>query len=320
MTPRDLVFPKLRNPNTWSDKTSKKSPLRGPFHKQHAKVPEALLKSASQHLSPIHWQLLSQLSRKKSLFLTCQNLGLLLNTLAAHEKNPVLKRDNLTIPIEMQLSQKQKILCQYFIAFLKSRLNFQHFDKNNDAYRFCNFEITHSENVLRKMSKEPRYREPFDTPHGKSAEALLKSASQHLYHIHWSLPSQLSWKTSLFLTCQILGHLLNTLAADQKYPVVNRDNLTIPIKMQLSQKQKKFSELFAASLKSTISFQCFEKKMTLIDLLFPKLQTPKTWSDKCLKSHIREDPSTSNMVKFLKHCWNLHHSTFFIFTDHFQSI
>ena len=168
------------------------------------------------------------------------------------------------------------------------------------------------------MSKEPRYREPFDTPHGKSAEALLKSASQHLYHIHWSLPSQLSWKTSLFLTCQILGHLLNTLAADQKYPVVNRDNLTIPIKMQLSQKQNIFSELFPASLKSTISFQCFEKKMTFRDLLFPKLGTPKTWSDKCLKSHIRKDPSTSNMGKFLKHCWNLHHSTFIIFIDHFQ--
>ena len=152
------------------------------------------------------------------------------------------------------------------------------------------------------MSKKSRFRGPFDKQHGKRAQALLKSASQHLYHIHRSLPRKLSWKKSLLLTCQILGLLVNTLAADQKYPVVNRDNLTIPIKMQLSQKQKKFSELFAASLKSTISFQCFEKKMTLRDLLFPKLGTPKTWSDKCLKSHIRKDPSTSNMGKFLKHC------------------
>ena len=83
----------------------------------------------------------------------------------------------------MQLSQKHKTLCHYFTAFLKSRLNFQHFDKNDDAHRFCKFEITHSEKVVRKMSKEPRYRKPFDTQHDKRAKALLKSALQHLYHI-----------------------------------------------------------------------------------------------------------------------------------------
>ena len=42
--------------------------------------------------------------------------------------------------------------------------------------------------------------------------------------------------------------------------------------------------------------------MTLIDFVFPKLQTPKTWSDKCLKSPVSEDPSTSNMVNVPKHC------------------
>ena len=40
----------------------------------------------------------------------------------------------------------------------------------------------------------------------------------------------------------MLGLLVNTLAADGKYPVLNRDNLTIPIHMQLSQKQKPSSQ------------------------------------------------------------------------------
>ena len=40
-------------------------------------------------------------------------------------------------------------------------------------------------------------------------------------------------KTSLLLTCYFLGMLVNTLAADKKYRVLNRDNLTIPIQMQL---------------------------------------------------------------------------------------
>ena len=39
----------------------------------------------------------------KCLLLTCKILGLLVNTLDADEKYPVLKRENLTVPIEMQL-------------------------------------------------------------------------------------------------------------------------------------------------------------------------------------------------------------------------
>ena len=110
------------------------------------------------------------------------------------------------------------------------------------------------------MSKKSRFRGPFDKQHGKRAQALLKSASQHLYHIHRSLPRKLSWKKSLLLTCQILGLLVNTLATDEKYPVLNRENLTIPIQMQLSQKQKTFCKAFAAFLKSKLNFEIFESK------------------------------------------------------------
>ena len=110
------------------------------------------------------------------------------------------------------------------------------------------------------MPKKSRFRAPFEKQHGKRAQALLKSASHHLYHIHWSLPRQLIWKKFLLLKCQILGLLVNTLAADEKYPVLNRDNLTIPIQMQLSQKQKTFSQIFPAFLEFRSNFEYFEKK------------------------------------------------------------
>ena len=83
------------------------------------------------------------------------------------------------------------------------------------------------------MSKKSSLRVPFDKQHGKRAQAVLKSSSQLLYHIHRSMPRKLSWKKSLLLTCEILGLVLNTLAAEEKYPVLNRDNLTIPFQMQL---------------------------------------------------------------------------------------
>ena len=58
------------------------------------------------------------------------------------------------------------------------------------------------------------------------------------------------------------------------------------------------------------------KKITDIAFVFPKLGTPKTWLDKCLKSLVWEDSLPSNMVNVPKHCWNLHHSTFIIFIYH----
>ena len=128
---------------------SRKFRFRGCFGKQYGKRSQILLKSASQHLYSIHCSLARKFCSKKSLLLTCQILGLLVNTLAANEKYPVLNRDNLTIPIQMQLSQKQKTFSEFFAAFLKSRLNFKYFLKKDDPPRFCIFEITDSENVVR---------------------------------------------------------------------------------------------------------------------------------------------------------------------------
>ena len=128
---------------------SKKSHFKGPFDKQHGKRAQALLKPPSQHLYHIHWSLATNLCSKKCLLLTCQILGPLVDTLAANEKYPVLNRDNLTISIQMQLSQKQKTFSQFFAAFLKSTLNFEHFEKKDDPHRFCISEITDSESVVR---------------------------------------------------------------------------------------------------------------------------------------------------------------------------
>ena len=87
------------------------------------------------------------MSWKKSL-LTCQFLRLLVNTLAADGKYLVLNRDNLTIQIRTQLSQKQKNFSRFFSAFLKSGLKLEHFEIKDDPLRFCFSEITESKNVV----------------------------------------------------------------------------------------------------------------------------------------------------------------------------
>ena len=128
---------------------SKKSRFRGSFDKQHGKHTQALLKSASQHLDRIQLSLPSRWIWKKSLLLTCKILVLLVNTLAGDEKYPVLNRDNLTIPIQMQFCKKQKKFSLFISAFLKLRPNFEHFEKKDDPQSFCISEITDSENVVR---------------------------------------------------------------------------------------------------------------------------------------------------------------------------
>ena len=48
-----------------------------------------------------------------------------------------------------------------------------------------------------------------------------------------------------------VGVFVNTLTADGKYPVQGCENLQLPIQMQLSEKQKTFSEFFVPFLEST---------------------------------------------------------------------
>ena len=110
------------------------------------------------------------------------------------------------------------------------------------------------ENLVTSMPKRSRFKGSFKKQHGKCAKTLLKCQEQLLYHIYRSLLRQLSYKKSVLVICKIPRLFINTLSADGKNSLLNRDNLTQPIKMQLSGKQKTFSQFFAAFLKSRLNF------------------------------------------------------------------
>ena len=73
----------------------------------------------------------------------------------------------------------------------------------------------------------------------------------------------------------MLRLFVNTLTADDKYSLLNRANLTQPIQILLSQKEKDFSSFLSEFLKSTLNFAHFQKKMTLRADVFLKLLSPK---------------------------------------------
>ena len=115
-------------------------------------------------------------------------------------------------------------------------------------------------NLVRSMPKKSRFKGSFKKQHGKCAQTLFKFAWQKLYHIYWSLWRQLTCKKSLLVICKISRLFINTLSADGKYSIFNRDNLTQPILMELSRKKNTFSGAFSPFLKSSLNFGHFLKK------------------------------------------------------------
>ena len=126
------------------------------------------------------------------------------------------------------------------------------------------------------MSKKSRFRGSFDKQHGKWDQTLSKSEPEHLYHNDWSLWRQLSWKKSLLVIWKFLGLFVKTLNVRDKYCLLNREDVTRPIRMEFSEKKNSFSQFVSAFLKSVLYFEKFKKKkMTVIADVFSNLRTRK---------------------------------------------
>ena len=78
------------------------------------------------------------------MLVLCKILRLLVNTLTDDEKYSLLYRENLIQPIQILLSEKRKTFSELFSAFLKSTLNFEHFQTKDDPHSRCISQITAS--------------------------------------------------------------------------------------------------------------------------------------------------------------------------------
>ena len=76
------------------------------------------------------------------MLVLCKFLRLLVKTLTDDEKYSLLYRENLMQPIQILLSEKRNSFSEFFSAFLKSTLNFEHFQKKDDPHSRCISQIT----------------------------------------------------------------------------------------------------------------------------------------------------------------------------------
>ena len=73
----------------------------------------------------------------------------------------------------------------------------------------------------------------------------------------------------------MLRLFLKTLTVDEKHYLLNRDNLTQTIQIQLSQQQKTFSQFFFDFLKSILNFKHLPKKRICNADVFPEIPSLK---------------------------------------------
>ena len=74
---------------------------------------------------------------------------------------------------------------------------------------------------------------------------------------------------------KVLRLFVNTLTVDDKHYVLNRENLTQLIQMQLSKKEQTFSVTIFAFLKFILNFEHLPKKMTIIAYVISGRPVPR---------------------------------------------
>ena len=160
----------------------------------------------------------------------------------------------------MQLSQKLKAFCGFILHFRNLGKILDIFRKKMTFIAYLFLSQRPSKNVVRYLCKKSRFRLSFLNEHGKLVSTLFKFQRHHLYHIYWPTRRHFRCGKSLLVIYESLRLFLNTVGSVDKCSHPNRDNLTQPIHMQLSQKLKTFSRLFSAFSKSTLNFEYFQKK------------------------------------------------------------
>ena len=119
MTLIDEIFANLRTSKNMVRSISKKFRFKGSFGKQHGKLDQTLLKFERHHIYHIYWSLCSYLTYKKPLLVTCKISTLFPNKVSPDGKYSLVTWDNLTQPIQMQLSLKKKKFPQFFFCIFE---------------------------------------------------------------------------------------------------------------------------------------------------------------------------------------------------------
>ena len=116
--------------------------------------------------------------------------------MTADDNYLVCNSANLRQPIQIQFSEKEN----YSLILLLHFWNLDNILKllKTNVTRIADLfpKLWTAKNLIRYMSKKPRFRTPFDSQHAEGSWTLLKSAAQYFYNISILLPKKWNWKMS----------------------------------------------------------------------------------------------------------------------------
>ena len=122
-----------------------------------------------------------------------------------------------TQQVQTPLSLKQKTFSEFFIDFLKSTWNGEHFGKKGESSSLSISEIIDARRGGYLSAWKPDFRTAFGNQPVNGYETLLKSARHYYYPIFPWIWDKLSWKKSVLVRSKILGLFVNTLTAEYMY-------------------------------------------------------------------------------------------------------
>ena len=135
---------------TWLDKYLKSPISEDPLNSNMVTRPKTPLKSEPHQLNHIYCSMLLQFSWKKSVLVICKILGLFVVPLTDDDNYSLRNRDNLLQYFEMQLSEKGKMVSDFFFSpFCNFNWIFKIFKKNMTLLADVFFNLRTPKNVLR---------------------------------------------------------------------------------------------------------------------------------------------------------------------------
>ena len=126
------VFPKLATVQGLVTSLTIQRRLKTSFDSQHVKPFQTLVKSSWEHFYHIFSSLWGEIIWKISPWLKFEVMVLFVNTWTADYEYPVPDCENLSFPIQIQLSWERKTFSGFFIPLMESPSNFKHFQRKGD--------------------------------------------------------------------------------------------------------------------------------------------------------------------------------------------
>ena len=137
------------------------------------------VKSSWEHFSHVFSSPWGEMICKISPWLKFEIIGLFVNTWTADYKYPVTDCENLPFPIQIQLSSKQNNFSRFFIPFMESPSNFEHYQKKEMVIANLFPKLVTAQRLVTPLTIQRRLKISFDSRHVKPIQTLVKSSWEH---------------------------------------------------------------------------------------------------------------------------------------------